>query len=209
MAETLARSLPTPALGAIEIALNRYMAADNRALARCEKLAGHSLAVGFSDLGFSLVFVAERHGMQLRGPESESADVTLTGRSTSFGRILFSGGKEGLTGGGLRIEGDIGVAQQFADLFADVDFDITDIVDARFGPVPAYVVGRGLRAARGLFSRAARELPEQTAEYLREETRDVIGGWEHERMAGAVETLRDDTERFEARLRRVEQSRGR
>ncbi len=209
MVEAITRSLPTPALGAIEIALNRYIAADHRALARCEKLAGHTLAVGFSDLGFSLVFVAERHGMQLRGPVSDAPDVTLIGRSTSFGRILFSGGRQGLTGGGLRIEGDIGIAQQFADLFADVDFDITDIIDARFGPVPAYVVGRGLRAARGLFSRAARELPEQAAEYLREETRDVIGGWEHEQLAGDVETMRDDTGRFEARLRRVEQSRGR
>jgi len=206
MVETSTRSLPTAALGAIEIALNRYTAADSRALARCEKLAGHTLAVRFSDLGFALVFVAERHGMQVRGPVGEANDVTLTGRSTSFGRILFSGGKEGLTGGGLRIEGDIGVAQQFADLFADVDFDITDIIDARLGPVPAYVVGRGLRMARGLFSRAARELPEQAAEYLREETRDVIGGWEHEQFAGAIETLRDDTERFEARLRRVEQA---
>ena len=191
-------------LGAIEIALNRYISDDRQALVRCEKLAGRSLGVRFSDLGFTLVFVAERHGMQVRADTLADDDVTLTGRSTSFGRILFSGGKEGLTGGGLRIEGDIGVAQEFADLFAGVDFDITDIVDARFGPVPAYVVGRGLRAARGLFSRAARDLPEQAGEYLREETRDVIGGWEHEQLAVAVDTLRDDTERLEARLRRLE-----
>lgn len=203
MLETDLRSLPTPALGAAEIALNRYLGSDPRALALCEKLAGRALELRFSDLGLRLVFVAERHGMQLRGAPENEADVCLTGTASAFGRILFSGGQEGITGGGLRIEGDVGVAQRFADLFASVDFDITDFVDARLGPVPAYFIGRGLKQARALFSRAAHEFPEQTAEYLREETRDVIGPWEHEKFVIEVETLRDDAERLAARVRRL------
>lgn len=203
MSATEFRSLPTPALGATEIALNRYLGSDTRALALCEEIAGRALELRFSDLGLRLVFIAERHGMQLRGALEGEADVCLTGAASAFGRILFSGGREGITGGGLRIEGDVGVAQRFADLFASVDFDITDFVDARLGPVPAYFVGKGLQQARALFSRAAREFPEQTAEYLREETRDVIGAWEHEKFVTEVETLRDDAERLGARVRRL------
>ncbi|GAB3674340.1 hypothetical protein GCM10028792_11060 [Salinisphaera aquimarina] len=201
------RSLPTAALGAIEIALNKYVASDERALARCRDLAGRALEVRFSDLAFRLAFVAEQHGLQVRAAAEGEADVALTGTSAAFGRILFSGGRDGLTGGGLRIEGDIGVAQRFADLFSSVDFDVTDIIDARLGPVPAYFVGKGLRGARSLLSRAMRELPEQAAEYLREETRDVIGAWEHEKFVTAVETLRDDSERLDARMRRLESAR--
>lgn len=197
------RSLPGPALGAAEIALARYLGHDTAALARCAELAGRSLELRLSDLGLALVFVAERHGMQLRGSVEAPADVTLTGASTAFGRILFSGGREGLMGGGLRIEGDVGVAQRFADLFSQVDFDLADVVDTRFGPVPAYVVGRGLAGVRALVSRAAREVPAQVAEYLREERGDAIGSWEHERFAGEVETLRDDVERLAARVTRL------
>ena len=204
MTDSSLRSLPTPALGAAEIALNRYLGSDPRALALCEDLAGRALELRFSDLGLRLVFIAESHGMQLRGTPETEADVCLTGTASAFGRILFSGGREGITGGGLRIEGDVGVAQCFADLFASVDFDLTDFIDARLGPVPAYFIGKGLKQARALFSRAASELPEQTAEYLREETRDVIGAWEHEKFAAEVETLRDDAERLAARLRRLE-----
>lgn len=207
MDESTLRSLPTPALGAAEIALNRYLGSDDRALALCAEIAGRALELRFSDLGLRLVFIAERQGMQLRGTPICAPDVCLTGTAAAFGRILFSGGREGITGGGLRIEGDVGIAQRFADLFAAVDFDITDFVDTRFGPVPAYFIGRGLRQARALFSRAARELPEQTAEYLREETRDVIGAWEHEKFVTEVETLRDDAERLAARLRRLEAGR--
>ena len=207
MTDSSLRSLPTPALGAAEIALNRYLGSDPRALALCENLAGRALELRFSDLGLRLVFIAESHGMQLRGTPESEADVCLTGTASAFGRILFSGGQEGITGGGLRIEGDVGVAQRFADLFASVDFDLTDFIDARLGPVPAYFIGKGLKQARALFSRAARELPEQTAEYLREETRDVIGGWEHEKFMTEVETLRDDAERLAARVRRLEGTR--
>ncbi|ROO24312.1 hypothetical protein SAOR_15885 [Salinisphaera orenii MK-B5] len=197
------RSLPTPALGAVEIALARYLGSDARALERCAALAGCALELRLSDLGLRLVFVAEDHGMQVCAAPPEAADVTLTGASMVFGRLLFSGGREGLMGAGLRIEGDVGVAQRFADLFSAVDFDITDIVDARFGPVPAYVLGRGLASARALVARAAREVPEQAAEYLREESRDVVGRWEHDVFAGEVETLRDDVDRLGARLRRL------
>ena len=201
------RSLPTPALGAVEISLNRYLGGDARALERCAELAGRALELRLSDLALRLVFVAETHGMQVRAAADEAADVSLTGSSTVFGRILFSGGREGLLGGGLRIEGDVGIAQRFADLFSGVDFDIADIVDARFGPVPAYFVGRGVRAARALLTRAASELPEQTAEYLREESRDAIGAWEHEKFVTEVESLRDDADRLAARVRRLQGSR--
>lgn len=203
MPESEFHSLPTPALGAAEIALNRYLGSDARALAICAELAGRALELRFSDLGLRLVFIAEYHGMQLRGAPEDEADVCLTGTASAFGRILFSGGREGITGGGLRIAGDVGVAQRFADLFASVDFDITDFVDARVGPVPAYFLGKGLKQARALLARAAREFPEQTAEYLREETRDVIGAWEHEKFVSEVETLRDDAERLAARVRRL------
>lgn len=208
MAEPTLRSLPTPALGAAEIALNRYLGQDAAALARCRELAGHSLELRLADLGLRLVFMAEGHGMQLRGAmDTGEADVCLTGASTAFARVLFAGAGEGIAGSGLRIAGDVGLAQRFADLFATVDFDLADIVDARLGPVPAYVVGRGLATAKAFFSRAVRELPEQAAEYLREETRDAIGGWEHEQFVAEVETLRDDAERLAARVRRLENRR--
>lgn len=200
-------SLPRPALGAAEIALNRYIGADPAALARAAELAGASLTVCFSDLGVAVTFIAERHGMQITGLPEDEPDVRLTGRSTAFARVFFSGGRSGITGSGLRIEGDIGIAQQFADLFSGVDFDLGDLLDARFGPVAGHLLERGARHAFGLFDRLRRELPAQTAEYLREETGDVVGQWEHEKLATEVERFRDEVERAAARVKRAERSR--
>ncbi len=195
--------LPSAIYGSLEIGLNRYIASDDRALERCAGLAGKSLQVDFSDLGMTMVFVATGHGIQIMPASEGAADVRLDGKSTAFARIFFAGAEEGLTGGALRIEGDVGVAQQFARLFASVDFDIGDWLDARLGPVPAYFFGRGLRSATAFARRAVDTLSLDAAEYLREETRDVVGTREHARFAGAVDTLRDDADRLQARVRRL------
>lgn len=200
------RSLPTPALGAAEIALNKYIGADSAALERAQALAGRSLTVCFSDFGFAVTFIAEGHGMQVIGLPEGDSDVRLTGRSGSFARVLFAGRGKGIAGAGLRIEGDIGVAQQFADLFSSVDFNVGDLIDARLGAVPAYFVEKGLSTARSFFARVKTELPQQAAEYLREESRDAVGGWEHEHFVHDVTTLRDDVERTAARIRRLEKT---
>lgn len=209
-AGTSFRSLPTPARGAAEIALNRYIGQDAKALERAAALAGRSLTVCFADIGLAVTFTAETHGMQITGLPEVEPDVRLTGRSTAFARVFFASREAGrgqsIAGAGLRIEGDIGIAQQFADLFSGVDFNMGDLIDARLGPVPAYFAEQGLKSARSFFGRLRRELPEQAAEYLREESRDVIGGWEHERFAVDIGTLRDDVERMAARIRRLEKT---
>jgi ubiquinone biosynthesis protein UbiJ len=205
--EAAFHGLPAPARAAAEIALNRYIGADSQALERAVALSGASLTVCFSDLGLAVTFIGERHGLQVTGLPEDEPDVRLTGRSIVFGRVFFSGGREGLTGGGLRIEGDIGTAQQFADLFAGVDFNLGDLLDAHFGPVLGHFLERGAKSAGGLLARLRQELPEQLAEYLREESRDVIGHWEHEQLAGEVEDFRDRVERVAARIKRIERRR--
>lgn len=200
--------LPSAAYGALEIALNRYIVGDAHAFERCAALAGKSLQIDFSDLGLTLVFVASPHGLQILSAAERPPDVRLEGKSRAFARIFFAGAEDGLTGPAVRIEGDVGVAQRFARLFASVDFDIEDWLDARLGPVPARLLGQGLRGALALARRAADNLSLDAAEYLREETRGVIGGREHAAFADAVDMLRQDTDRLSARISRLE-ARGR
>lgn len=200
--------LPTVAYGALEIALNRYITSDDYAFERCEALAGKSLQVDLSDLELTMVYFVTAHGLQIMAAPETPPDVRLQGTSSAFARIFFAGAEEGLTGGALRIEGDVGVAQQFARLFTAVDFDIEDWLDARVGPVPAHFLGRGLHGAMRFARRAADNLSRDSAEYLREETRDVIGEREHGTFADDVDRLRDDTDRLAARVARLERRRG-
>lgn len=198
--------LPTAAYGALEIALNRYISSDERALAQCAALAGKSLQVDLTDLGLTLVYFATDHGLQVMAAPDALADVRLQGKSAAFARLFFAGAEEGLTGGAFRIEGDVGVAHKFARLFTSVDFDMADWLDARLGPLPAQFLSRGLGAAKALAGRAVSTLSRDTAEYLSEETRDVVGVREYAFFADEVDTLRADVGQMAARVRRLSRS---
>src|SRR5699024_4208127 len=162
-----------------------------------------SLQVDLADLGLTLVYFATDHGLQVMAAPQTPADVRLQGNSTAFARVFFAGAEEGLTGGAFRIEGDVGVAQRFARLFTSVDFDIGDWLDARLGPVPAQAISRGLRGAGAFVRRAADTLSLDTAEYLREETRDVVGAREHAGFADEVDASRARVERLAVRVKRL------
>ena len=197
--------LPSALLGALEIGINQYLAGDSEALKRCAALQGRSLAVHLSDLDLELIFLPHAHGLQLVEELSEPADVRLSASLAVFARTLFAGHESSVLGAGLRIEGDVGLAQGFARMFQHIDLDIEDWLEPRIGELPARFLGQALRGARAFAGRAVSTLSLDTAEYLREETRDLVHREEVAEWTGAVDRLRADADRLSARLRRLQQ----
>ncbi len=197
--------LPSALLGALEIGLNQYLSGDEAALESCAALAGCSLAVHLTDLDLALYFLPHAHGLQLVDYLSEPADVRLSAPLPVFARTLFAGDEASVMGAGLRIEGDVGLAQGFARMFQHIDLDIEDWLEPRIGEMPAHFLGRALRGASTFARRAASTLSLDAAEYLREETRDLVHREEVENWTREVDRLRADTDRLSARLRRLQQ----
>ena len=77
----------------------------------------------------------------------------------------------------------------------DVVAQSVDIVGVQI----ANAIAAGLRHARD----AGREFAETTAEYLTEESRDVVPRAELDAFHDAVDTLRDDAARLSARVARL------
>lgn len=197
--------LPSALIGALEIGINQYLTGDTRAIERCAELRGRSLAVHLSDLDLELYFLPHAQGLQLADQMDGVADVRLSASTRVFARTLFAGNEASIMGAGLRIEGDVGLAQGFARIFQHVDIDLEDWLEPRIGDVPAQLLGQALRGAGAFARRAVSTLSLDTAEYLREETRDLVHREEINEWTRAVDKLRADTDRLGARLRRLQQ----
>lgn len=195
--------LSSGALGTLEIALNRFLAGDERALAQCADLAGRSLALRVQELDLELYLLPHGHGLEVADRFATEPDVRLSGRLRGFARTLFAGDNASLTGGELRIEGDVGLAQAFARLLQGVDLDLEDWLAQRIGDVPAHLAGRAARSVGAFARRAVNEFSLDAAEYLREETRDLVARAEVDEFSRTVDRLRADTDRLAARLRRL------
>ena len=191
------------ALGALEIALNQYLRGDPRALARCRQLQGRTLAIDVRDLALEIHLRAHDDALEVTDRLDGTADVRLSAPAAVFARTLFAGGGASVAGRGLRIEGDVGLAQDFANMLSDVDIDIEDWLEPRVGGLPAHWIGRGIKQSRAFAERALRSLSADTAEFLREETRDLVHADDVNEFIGEVDRLRADADRLAARVRRL------
>ncbi len=73
------------------------------------------------------------------------------------------------------------------------------------GDAPAHHLGRMARAALDFGDRVAHTAVQNVAEYLAHERRDLVPHAEGRQLLDGIDALRDDVDRFEARLNHLAQ----
>ena len=193
----------------LESVLNRNIAGSRRAQAIARQLDGRVMSLTVEGTPLAFFFRADGGRLAIATRHDGPADASLSG--TPIALLALAGPKaEGtLRQGGVRIEGDAEVAQKFRDLLeqAQPDFEeelarvLGDVAARRFANVARGVVDWGRKAAGSLTG--------SVVEYLQEEGRDLPTRVEVDEFLDGVDRLRDDADRFEAKLSRLEASRGR
>lgn len=198
--------VPDPLLGAFEIALNRYLALDEQAMQSCAALEGRVIALHLREFDLTAWLLPGKSGMQVLASCEQAADVTLSGSLPAFARMAWpkTDQAELLLQGAIRIEGDSELAQDFADILRRVNFDFEELLAAPLGGVAAHGMGQFMRNAFGFGRHTAAVLGRDTAEYLREETHDLVHRADVQKWMDGVDGLRDGVERLQVRLRRLE-----
>ena len=142
--------------------------------------------------------------------EGDAADVTLRGAPLSLLRFALAGGRERealLLGGEVGLRGDVVLATRLQRIVARMDLDLEEALARRIGDVPAHELVRGARGLGGWMREAGAALLADVSEYLHHEAAMTPGREDVERFAHAVDDLRDDVERLEARIAGLERGR--
>ena len=109
--------------------------------------------------------------------------------------------------GKLRIEGDADLARRLQRLAERFDPDWQQPFTAVFGDVLGVQIANAVRAALRHAREAGGAFAANAAEYVTEESRDVVGRDELNAFHDDVDTLRDDVERIAARVGRLRSTR--
>ena len=194
-----------PAGRALEAALNRALALDPETREGLAPLDGRSveLAVETPPLALRLQVQGER---LVVGPVDPGNEPDLGVRAT-LGALLAQlpplRRDDAPLIGRMRVSGDADLARRLQRLAERFDPDWQQPFAAVFGDIVgvqiANAIAAGLRHARD----AGREFAETTAEFLTEESRDVVPRAELDAFHDAVDTLRDDAARLSARVARL------
>jgi ubiquinone biosynthesis protein UbiJ len=198
-------SLSGLALAALEAALNRYIDLDPQARARLDPLDGRVLALEILGLGTTLYLIPGRAGFQLLGHIGGPADCTISGTPLELARLGATRDQAGeLVAGGARVTGDTELGQQFGDVLGQLDIDWEEQLSHLTGDLIAHQVGRGIRGLLAWGTRTRDSLGQDVQEDLQEEARVLPARGEVELFLAEVDDLRDDAERLEARVQRLE-----
>ena len=186
-------------LSALEANLNRNIATSSAARALCTRLNGKSLRLQLTGLPIEFVLRSDGERVHVANSSTDIADATLSGSPLGLLSLARQQAKS-TSGSSVRIEGDAEVAQNFSELLKQAKPDIEEELSRIVGDVAAHQLGNTVRSLLGFGKRVGDTLLQNVGEYLSEEGRDVPSKTEAEEFNHDVDVLRDDVERFEARL---------
>lgn len=200
----------TPALicASVEVALNRTLRLEPEVLADLARLERRVLALHVEVFEWDFFVEVIADGVRVLPEFDARPDVRVRGTPLALARIAahYARSEPGLPAG-MQVEGDVELLARFAQLLVRVGLTPEELVARALGNGPAQRLVGGLRSLFGWGSASAKTLVGNTAEYLREETYDLARKVDVEEWADAVDTLRDDAERLEARLKLLEKGR--
>ncbi|TXH68170.1 MAG: SCP2 domain-containing protein [Lysobacteraceae bacterium] len=204
---------------ALEAALNRALALDPDTREALVALDGRSVVLNLSASTGDAPALALRlqvEGERLRvGPADVEGAPDLALRTTLGGALSFgmrallprllgeTRADEAPPIGQVRIEGDADLARRLQKLAERYDPDWQQPFAAVFGDVLGVQIANGFAAALRQARSGGRKFAESAAEYLTEESRDVVPRAELDAFYDDVDALRDDAERLASRVARL------
>lgn len=201
---------PNPVLAslgrALEAVLNRALALDPDTQRDLVALEGRRIGVELRGLNIALA-ISVKDGKLTVGPHWERpSDLNL--HATPGSLLAFAlrrGDASPLPPGKVAISGDAELARRMEKLMRGFQPDIEEAFAKTFGDVIGVPLARTLHRAFVWSKESASAFAQNSAEYLREESRDLIAPAEMEQFLDDVDRVRDRTERLESRLRRLAQ----
>ena len=181
--------------------VNRQIRAKTPARELAQKIDGQVVAIRVRDTALAMFFQVGPEQLELIDGVDEP-DVVITGSLLTLAGLAVSSG--GGMASGIDMTGNIETAQDFQQLMAYGKPDLEEELSGIVGDVAARGIGDVVRNV-SRWSRDAHATVEQNiSEYLQEESRALPSRYEVERFRSGVNVLRDDVDRLEARLTRLE-----
>lgn len=194
-----------PAGRALETALNRALALDPETREALRPLDGRRVALALDSPPLALQVRVEDERLVV-GPVAAGAEPDLAVRSSLAGLVaqlpMFRR-DDAPPVGRLHVSGDADLARRLQRLAERFDPDWQQPFVRVFGEVAGVQVAKAFAAALRGARVAGGSLAATAAEYVTEESRDVVPRGELDAFHDDVDAVRDDVERLAARVERL------
>jgi ubiquinone biosynthesis protein UbiJ len=187
----------------VQSALEASLKGSNAARADLKRLDGKVIRLELIGLPLVLHFLPEDRRLTVAADYHGDADITVRAPAASLMASALKRDSEAVPRG-MQVSGDAETAQVFSRLLKNADLDWEELLAQRVGDVAARHIGNVVRSFARWSRDSGSRLGQDLADYLHYESRDLPPRHEVQGFLSDVDRLRDDAERFTARLKRAE-----
>lgn len=189
----------------VETLINKALSLDEETLCSLATLKGKVIGFEFINTNLTVYLLPCETGLMMQTDYQEKPDVLIKGTPTNFIKMLASSkDKKGTLPTDMQIIGDIGLAQRFQEIMQSVEIDLEEPLSKWVGDSMAYQIGKFIRGTTRFATNTSKTLANDMSEYLRFEINMLPDDLLVEEFNKEVDVLRDDVDRFEQRLNKLE-----
>lgn len=189
---------------AIENLLNRNLANSPGARELCAELVGKRFGIVVTGLGTRVVVESLGSSLRLNRRDTADCDAEVEGTPVNLMTLAGPTPEAVVQRGAVRMRGDAELAQRFQQLGKLLRPDVEEEMSALLGDAAAHQLGRVARSLLDFGRRAGTTTARNAAEYFAHETGDLVPRAEADVFLAAVDQLREDVDRLDARLAQFE-----
>jgi ubiquinone biosynthesis protein UbiJ len=194
-------------MGALETALNKFLALDQNSAVFLAPLAGKTIALTILPFNETIYLCPGSDSVQLLDYTPDQPDTRLTGSVFAFGLMgLSSKPMRSIFSGEVIIEGDMQTGRKFQELFTKLDINLEQQLARYTGDTIAHNISQFFRAGQNWSKDSIETFRLNASEFLQEETRDLPSVPEADIFYAHVDELRTDFDRLQSRVERLEKT---
>ena len=184
----------------LETLINQFLRYNLHGTRALKPLSEKTLTVKLAELPFPLSFLVSNEKIHVTTNDEHSDCCLITSISTLVELKKEQQLTDLIKNNKLDIQGDLKVAQRFADIAQTLDIDWQSELAKRIGDIPTYKMGLLGRQLLNKLSFAAKQIPADASEWLVHEKRLVITAAELSYFSRDVERTEQQTDDLNHRI---------
>ena len=198
--------LPISVTAGIEHAINQIILLDQEFPAQLDAIQEKAIAIHLTDINLCLyMFIASDNRIRLMSRFDGDVDATIRGSSFTLTRMGLSDRPNDLVlSGEVILEGDVQLAKKVSDIIATFRIDWEEHLSTVTGDIVAHQVGNAVRDIFSWGKQSFNTLSQDMADYVVYEKSYVATQHEMADFIAAVDVLRSDVDRMDAKIQQLE-----
>ncbi len=189
----------------LERAVNDILILDEEINKKLTRFDGKTIAIEIVRFNIKIYirFTGQVIGIDLDC--NHAVDVYIKASALTFLFMLLRGSEEqSVSVGDMEVSGDVRLAQEFQSYLKSLDIDWEEYISQCIGDYPAHKIGNLFRSSQKYITDSKSMFEMDISEYLRYEKELLPDQIEIDEFNSAVDIIRNDVERLQQRLKRLD-----